>query len=371
MKFKITFIFLLFFILITFQNCYKKRIPAEPLYLTTSTLTPTIVFTITPDIYEDDNSYSTAKTIIANDTAQYHNSHNQCDYDYLQFQAVQGMQYIIETFNLESRSDTYLYLIQRDGKTIITTDDDSGSQEKASKIIWVCEEAGWYFIRVQQYACMTIYGWGTGYNIMVTDGSPYTPTVTPTITMSHTASPVCSATFTYTISPTFTDTPFYTPTATATKTPLPVLGTGLWHEISDYDSHVPPGHPESGISPTLWWYGRDDTGNYDTGKTNAGEIFIGPFFVDYGYKLYFWSYEHTENLAGYDTRSIYASVFGMDNWIPVASLFGNEQIWYKAEFLLPFELYGQNVNFRFVFDTCDSIENTYTGWFVDDIKVGP
>jgi len=369
LKYKV--IFILFFFILVCQNCYKKRAPTEPLFIHTPTPTITIVLTITPDIYEDDNSYETAKTIIVNGAAQYHNSHNQCDYDYLQFQASEGMQYIIETFNLESRSDTYLYLIQRDGKTIITTDDDSGLQEKASRIIWVCSEDGWYFIRVQQYGCMSIFGSGTGYNIMVTDGPPYTPTATPTITMSHTVSPICSPTFTYTITNTFTNTQFCTPTATSTKTPLPLLGTGLWHEIYDDDPHVPPSHPGKGISPKLWWYGRDDTGNYDTGTANKGEIFIGPFFVNSGFKLYFWSYEHTENLSGYDIRIIYAAAAGSDTWLPVAQLFGNEQTWYKAEFIIPFELYGQNVNFRFIFDTCDSIENTYTGWFVDDISVGP
>ena len=30
---------------------------------------------------------------------------------------------------------------------------------------------------------------------------------------------------------------------------------------------------------------------------------------------------------------------------------------------------GQNVQFRFVFDTMDSIANTTEGWYVDDVQV--
>ncbi|HPD19410.1 MAG TPA: hypothetical protein PLF61_07085, partial [Candidatus Goldiibacteriota bacterium] len=313
MKRKFTFIVLFFLFLIpVIQNCNKKRTPTEPLNPIAG---PTIVLSVTPDVYEPDNTTLTAKAIIINDVAQYHNSHNPCDYDYLMFQASAGMQYVIETFNLESNSDTYLYLLQRDGITIIATDDDNGMEVKASRIIWVCDESGWYFIRIQQYGCMTVYGKNTGFQIRITDGPPYTPTISPTATLTHTASPICSPTTTFTITPTGSDTPFYTPTATFTITPLPVLGQGLWHEIYDNDAHVPASYPNNGISPKIWWYGQDATGNYDTGSANAGEIFFGPFFAGDGYKLYFWSYEHTENVEGYDIRMIYASAEGSDTWV--------------------------------------------------------
>ncbi len=314
-----------------------------------------------PDIYEPDNNTITARMIAVNGAAEYHNSFTQCDYDYVKFTAEAGKQYVIETFDLEAGSDTYMYLIGMDGESVIITDDDGSEAPRASRITWVCGISGIYYARVQQYNCMRIYGEGTGYQIKTGESTALTPTVSPQVT----------ATLSGTITPTVTETPFVTPTATPTVTPMATAGAGLWHEISDYSPFVPAGHPAAGASAQLWWYGWDATGLYDTGAANMGEFFSGPFYVNPGDMLHFWSYEATENFAGYDTRRVYASDGMAGNWILIADLFGAEHLWYRADIAIPPQFAGQNVYFRFVFDTIDSFHNDFAGWFVDDISAGP
>jgi hypothetical protein len=325
---------------------------------------------VAQDAYEPDGTSYTASTLIVNGIPQYHNSCYPCDYDYVKFFAAAGTQYIIQTFNLEQNSDTFIYLIDRDGVRWIASDDDSGGTPRASKIVWVCGATGFYFVRVQQYGCETVYGVNTGYYLKITSGAPFTPTVTRTVTRTCTASPQVSATYTGTITPTATQTLFVTATSTATITPMPSIGPGLWHQISDSDMHVPTPYPNAGVSPMMFWYGQDATGTYDTGSANSGEIFAGPFYANPGDKLYFWSYEFTENTSGYDTRKIFISVDGSGSWQELAELFGTEQVWYRPGIDLPAQFTGQNVDFRFVFDTVDGLHNNYPGWFLDDIMVG-
>jgi hypothetical protein len=340
----------------------KKRIPSEPVF-------PEV--TATPDLFEPDNNTTTASAMIVNGAVQYHNSFTPCDYDYMKFTASAGMQYVIETLGLETGSDTYMYFIDSDGETVITTDDDGSPAPRASMITWVCVVSGAYYVRIQQYNCLRIFGSNTGYKIRVIESLPYTPTNSPTATETHTASPDVTATLTHTVSPTVTKTAFVTATPTFTVTPMPAIGTGLWHQISDYSSSVPAGNPAAGVSASLWWYGQDITGSYDTGAANRGEFFAGPFFANAGDRLRFWSYEWTENLAGYDARSVFVSDNPAGNWILLAEFSGAEQAWYRPDIEVPLQFAGGDVYFRFVFDTIDRYHNEYKGWFVDAVAVGP
>jgi hypothetical protein len=332
---------------------------------------PTQAAPAVQDSYEPDGNTYTARSIPVDGTSQYHNFFTPCDYDYVSFTASAGKQYDMQTLALESAADTYMYLIGTDGATVILTDDDGGAEAKASRIIWVCPAAGVYFVRVQQYNCMRVYGQNTGYRIKVTEGAPFTPTASPTATMTYTASPYVTDTPIGTPTPTITDTFFVTATPTFTVTPIAPVGAGLWHQISDNDPHVPAPYPNSGVSPQMWWYGSSATGNYDTGLGNKGEFFSGPFTVSQGDSLHFWSYEWTENLAGYDTRSVFISADGSGDWTELAQLFGTEQTWYSPSIAIPSQFAGLSVHFRFVFDTIDRYNNDFPGWFVDDITVGP
>ncbi len=350
-----------FFILAAADGC-KQKSPSTPLI-------PGVI--ATPDLFEPDNNPAAAKAISVDGTKQYHNLYDPCDYDYVTFTAAADMQYDIETTNLESGADTYMYLIDTGGVNVIITDDDGGTEARASRIIWVCPADGVYFVRVQQYDCKRIYGEKTGYKISVRQGAPYTPTASPTITMTHTASPYVTDTPIETITPTFTETMYVTATPTSTVTPLPNLGADLWHAVNDTDLNVPAGYANAGVSATMMWYADGAKGTYDTGAANRGEFITAYFHINTGDKLYFWSYEHTENLAGYDTRKIFISAEGSPNWAQLTELFGTEQVWYNAAIPIPPQFEGLNARFRFVFDTVDRYNNGFPGWFVDDIFLGP
>jgi hypothetical protein len=103
------------------------------------------------DKYEPDNNTTNANAIHVNLAAQYHNSFTPCDYDYVKFPAAAGLQYVIETLGLDPGSDTYMYFIDRDGTSVIMTDDDGSPEPRASMITWICGVSGEYYVRIQQY----------------------------------------------------------------------------------------------------------------------------------------------------------------------------------------------------------------------------
>ena len=73
------------------------------------------------------------------------------DVDWFRFQAIAGAEYEIETSDLGPGSDTYIFLYEDDGTTLIDSDDDDGVGF-ASKIVWICEQGGLFYIEVRHYA---------------------------------------------------------------------------------------------------------------------------------------------------------------------------------------------------------------------------
>ena len=67
--------------------------------------------------------------------------------------------------------------------------------------------------------------------------------------------------------------------------------SGLWHQVSTSNSPYPASY-----SPThSWWYGQDDTGNYNTGTANSGNLTSTPIYIpSTGYYLRFWYRYETE-----------------------------------------------------------------------------
>ncbi len=179
-----------------------------------------------------------------------------------------------------------------------------------------------------------------------------------TMTVTYSNTPTMTITRTSTISPTFTITPIggsYT-------------ATGLWHQVPD--SQTPPGRTSP--SPDSWYYGLDSTLTYDTGARNTGDL-IGPVYYNIapGSSLTFLSWEQTENSPYYDTRNVYISTDGGTTWAQIYNLFGIENVWHQVTIDLSAYV-GQNVRFKFTFDTVDAYANDYRGWYLDDITLaGP
>jgi len=131
---------------------------------------------------------------------------------------------------------------------------------------------------------------------------------------------------------------------------------GLWH-ITERRSN-------SGTHS--WWYGQEATGNYDTGSTNSGSIVSRDIDLTDATSatLTYWTYWETEDYANYDKKRVEVSVNG-GPWtlleeLPAGSGSGTRIV------DLPV---GASVKIRFYFDTVDKYNNSYEGWFIDDIFV--
>lgn len=70
------------------------------------------------------------------------------DMDYFLFTGVAGNTYRIETSHPTEDMDSVLYLIDRDGESILAVDDNSAGDTRA-RIVWTCPAAGIYFLMVR------------------------------------------------------------------------------------------------------------------------------------------------------------------------------------------------------------------------------
>ncbi|NUM45695.1 MAG: peptidoglycan DD-metalloendopeptidase family protein [Anaerolineales bacterium] len=113
-----------------------------------------------PDAYEGDNLFSNA-TPISLGEVQLHNTYRPGDEDWIQFDAQAGSIYILRTFNLGANADTYLYLYDTDGTTLLASNDDSGGS-LASRIDWVAPADGTYYIKIVHWN-PNVSGCGTKY----------------------------------------------------------------------------------------------------------------------------------------------------------------------------------------------------------------
>ncbi|MFH1641590.1 MAG: S8 family serine peptidase [Nanoarchaeota archaeon] len=135
----------------------------------------------------------------------------------------------------------------------------------------------------------------------------------------------------------------------------------LWHiTSSDY-------HSES----NSYWYGDEDTGNYDTYSDNQGSL-ISPMINLTGAlsaNLIFWYWYETEDEgSSWDQRWIRIKVNDSD-WQDLEQLSDDQmQTWtYKSVDLTQYA--GSIIQLMFYFDTIDDISNDYKGWLVDDVSV--
>jgi type II secretory pathway pseudopilin PulG len=120
----------------------------------------------TPDAYEPDDDPSTAANVQTDAAPQVHNFCAPGDIvDWYRFMAVQGQAYTIETSALEAKSDTVLSLYDRDSVSLLLTDDDSGSETRASRVEWRAPASGSYYVRVHNAGSVT--GTSTGYRFSV------------------------------------------------------------------------------------------------------------------------------------------------------------------------------------------------------------
>lgn len=128
-------------------------------------------------------------------------------------------------------------------------------------------------------------------------------------------------------------------------------------------------------SPThAFYYGREDTGTFDTGYRNWGNL-ISPV-IDLSKisnpSLVFKHFLATENGAGYlvnyDRASVQLSGDGGLHWSEVMLKSSTGGSWMTENLDLS-GFYSNSLMVRFSFDSVDSMLNYYEGWFVDDVKL--
>ena len=128
----------------------------------------------TPDAYESDNTFSTASLIVMGQS-QIHNFGGPGDQDWVKFTAEAGKIYFLTTSALDSSSDTYLYLYDTDGVTLLASNDDYGGT-LASQIIWTAPATGTYYILIRHWN-PNMGGCGTRYTLTLMGNPIFLPII--------------------------------------------------------------------------------------------------------------------------------------------------------------------------------------------------
>jgi len=121
------------------------------------------------DIYEPDETMSTAKWIPTDGTIQEHTFMPVGEYDLVKFNATLGTTYVMET-SVDDVSDTVLFLYDTSGYYLYIYDDDSGVG-LASQITWTNTlGSGTYYLMVRDY-----FNNGSSYTIHIAQPDAYEP----------------------------------------------------------------------------------------------------------------------------------------------------------------------------------------------------
>jgi hypothetical protein len=269
---------------------------------------------------------------VQNEQSQEHAIYPEGDADWVSFSAREDSFYVIETFssagygmNGPDDVDTYIYIYDTDGVTVISEDDDGGGAKGFSKLAFQPPEDGTYYIKIVDYN--TAHG--------------YTP----------------GETGSYIIMIKYNESIILYP-------------DGLWHE-TEYRYH-----DEDGIS---WYYGQEDIWNYDTiGFPNSGVLMTDEMTLSPDTVLSFWYWLDTEYPIGmahdtFDFSYVQISTDEGGSWTTLLNLgdtvnFPAEDIWEFASVDLS-SYAGQDVLIRFYFDTIDNGGNMFEGWYVDEIEL--
>jgi hypothetical protein len=147
-----------------------------------------------PDAYDaaGDDAYEIAPLIALGET-QNHNVDGPADRDWVKFQAQGGVTYTLSTSDLDSGADTYLYLYDTDGATLLAANDDYGGSP-ASHIDWAAPVTGTYYLLVQHWN-PNVGGCGTSYALSFSETEKEHTIYLPLVTRNYSA-PVSTQTLT-------------------------------------------------------------------------------------------------------------------------------------------------------------------------------
>lgn len=118
------------------------------------------------DSSEPDDNYDASSTIYPDSASVIRLFDVAQDEDWFELATVSGKEYVIQTSNLAVGVDTVVQVFDRDGVTLLTSDDNSGGGA-ASRLEWQAPLDGTYFVRVVR-ASGSAYGCNATYELSVT-----------------------------------------------------------------------------------------------------------------------------------------------------------------------------------------------------------
>jgi hypothetical protein len=198
---------------------YTVRLSSVGSLPPTATSTPSPTFnpnspTPTPapclDAYESNGLPSSAKPILIG-TAQRHSICPAADADWVTFYALAGKVYTIRTSNLGPGLDTFMYVFDTNGTTILAQNDDGG-EGVASRIDFFPLRNDWYYAQIKNAGDIGGPQQTYDLSLAVVPGAPQPPS---------TASPVIAPPITVTTAP---PPPTGQPQATRPPAPSPTQG---------------------------------------------------------------------------------------------------------------------------------------------------
>lgn len=118
-----------------------------------------------PDEFDNNDDSLNGATLL--NGFQIHNFSRANDVDWYRFTAKSKEMYTIYTKDLGDMADTYLYLYDQDGVSLLATNDDQPGS-LASRIEWIAPNDGEYFIKANQWN-PSLAGCGTRYTIEISN----------------------------------------------------------------------------------------------------------------------------------------------------------------------------------------------------------
>ena len=131
-----------------------------------------IVCTAAQDALEPDNAVAQAKQLTIHQGYN-HNLHIAGDMDWGKFTATGGVTYAIRTDTLGATADTYLYLYDTNGTTLLASNDDT-AVSLSSEIVWKAPTDGVYYAVVKHWNTQS-GGCGTTYRLLLSTVEVVTP----------------------------------------------------------------------------------------------------------------------------------------------------------------------------------------------------
>ena len=161
-------------------------------------------------------------------------------------------------------------------------------------------------------------------------------------------------------------------------------GLGNWEEENRGLWHVTKNPPKPNVDLSgrgyVAYYGKDETGNYNTGARTYGYLTSNPFDLEgataFEITFDYWREVEFYGAGGYDQTYVQVRFLIGTTWSDWRTVWYNdcatpsEKAWTSdtvGPYLVPSG--ATKMQIRFVFDSVDRFYNNYVGWLIDNVKV--